>query len=125
MHPEINEVLVSGGDPLTMDNESLTQLFLHLRNARPGLVLRLCTRAAITEPSRLDGHTIALLAGFHPLRMSIHVNHPRELSAESRDVLAACIDAGIQVKVQTVLMQGINQPRRRADGVGCSGKEFD
>ena len=107
-HREIREVLVSGGDPLTMNNDKLEELFRQLRAARPGLVLRVCTRAPITEPSRLDSETVALLANFRPLWMSVHVNHPRELSAQSRDVFAACTDAGIPVKTQTVLMRGIN-----------------
>jgi len=107
-HGEIREVLVSGGDPLTLDNDRLPELFGRLRDARPGVALRLCTRIPITEPSRLDGETIALLAGFQPLRLSVHVNHPRELSGQSRSVLAACVDIGIPVKVQTVLLRGIN-----------------
>jgi len=106
--PEIREVLVSGGDPLTMDNDRLADLFRRLRAARPGLVLRLCTRVPITEPSRLDGETVAMLAAFRPLWISAHINHSRELSAESRDALASCVDAGIAVKVQTVLLRGVN-----------------
>jgi len=79
-----------------------------LRSARPGLSLRICSRAPITEPSRLDGETVALLAAFRPLRLSAHINHPRELSAQSRAALAACVAAGIPVKTQTVLLRGIN-----------------
>jgi len=107
-HAEIREVLVSGGDPLTMDNGRLSELFRQLRKVRPSLVLRLCTRSPITEPSRLDGETIAMLATFRPLWMSVHINHPRELSTPSRDALFACVNAGIPVKVQTVLLRGIN-----------------
>jgi len=107
-HTEIREVLVSGGDPLTVDNDGLAELFHRLRKARPELVLRLCTRVPITEPSRLDNETIEMLAGFRPLWMSVHINHPRELSYPSRHALAACVRAGIPVKVQTVLLRGIN-----------------
>jgi len=107
-HTEIREVLVSGGDPLTMNNDKLGELFRQLRKVRPGLVLRLCTRAPITEPSRLGNETIALLAKFRPLWLSVHINHPREFSAESRDALASCVNAELPVKVQTVLLRGIN-----------------
>jgi len=107
-HTEIREVLVSGGDPLTLDDDRLEAVFSQLRDARPDLVLRLCTRTPITEPSRLDGKTIAMLTKFRPLWMSVHINHPRELSAQSRDTFAACLSAGIPVKVQTVLLRGIN-----------------
>jgi len=107
-HMEIREVLVSGGDPLTLDNAALEELFRRLRAARPGVLLRVCTRVPITEPSRLDGDTIALFANFRPLRVVVHINHPRELSAPSRAALAACVDANIPVLVQTVLLRGIN-----------------
>jgi lysine 2,3-aminomutase len=107
-HTEIRELLVSGGDPLTLDNAALEELFLRLRSARPDLALRVCTRVPITEPSRFDAHTVALFANFHPLRMVVHVNHPRELSTPTRTALAICADAGIPVLAQTVLLRGIN-----------------
>ena len=107
-HGEIREVLVSGGDPLTADNAGLGGLLSLLRNVQPGLMLRLCTRVPVTEPSRLDEATIALCAAFRPLRLIVHINHPRELSAPCRAALAACVNAGIPVHIQTVLMRGIN-----------------
>jgi len=107
-HTEIRELLVSGGDPLTLDNPSLEELFRRLRSARPDLMLRVCTRVPITEPSRFDDNTIALFANFHPLRVVVQINHLRELSAPSRAVLAACVNAGIPVLVQTVLLRDIN-----------------
>jgi lysine 2,3-aminomutase len=106
--PGIREVLVSGGDPLTLDNAALHYLFSGLRSARPELMLRLCTKVPITEPSRLDRETLSLFAAFRPLRFSVHINHPRELSVQSRAVLAACVENGIPVHVQTVLLRGIN-----------------
>ena len=106
--PEIREVLVSGGDPLTLGNASLRDLFRDLRSARPDVALRICSRAPITEPSMLDGETAALFAEFRPLRLSVHVNHPRELSEQSRAALAACAQAGIPMLAQTVLLRGVN-----------------
>jgi lysine 2,3-aminomutase len=113
-HSEIREVLVSGGDPLTLDNTCLSDLLCRLRKARPAVMLRVCTRVPITEPLRVDRETIALFAQFRPLRLVVHINHPRELSAtpsfesSSCVALAACVSAGIPVHVQTVLMRGIN-----------------
>jgi lysine 2,3-aminomutase len=107
-HTEIREVLISGGDPLTLDNAALEELFRRLRSARPDLALRVCTRVPITEPSRLDNNTIALFANFRPLRVAVQINHPREISVPTRTALAACVDAGIPVLVQTVLLRGIN-----------------
>jgi len=107
-HTEIRELLVSGGDPLTLDNAYLEDLFRRLRATRPDLELRVCTRVPITEPSRMDSNTIALFANFHPLRVVVHINHPREFSTPSCAALVACVDAGITVLVQTVLLRGIN-----------------
>jgi lysine 2,3-aminomutase len=111
--PEIREILISGGDPLTARNETLEALFSSLRQARPGILLRICTRAPVTNPLRLCGETIALFQKFRPLRLSVHVNHPRELEALSPQVsagerLAACVEAGIPVHIQTVLLRGVN-----------------
>ena len=118
-HGEIQEVLISGGDPLTLDNACLDSLFRGLRQVRPGIVLRVCTRMPITEPERFDSETIALLACFYPLKLAVHINHPQELSDPSRTALAVCVQAGIPVYVQTVLLRGINDdPRLLADLFG-------
>ena len=107
-HPELQEILVSGGDPLTAGNNLIEKLFSALRQTRPEILLRVCTRVPITNPQRLCGKTITLFRQFRPLRLSVHLNHPRELSLPSRQVLAACVEAGIPVLVQTVLLRGIN-----------------
>jgi lysine 2,3-aminomutase len=106
--PGIREVLVSGGDPLTADNDRLERLFTELRRTLPGVLLRICTRAPVTVPSRLDEAAIALFRRFRPLRLAVHINHPAELAGESGQRLAACVEAGLPVHVQTVLLRGIN-----------------
>jgi lysine 2,3-aminomutase len=121
-HPEIREILISGGDPLTASDERLEWLFQGLREARPGLrsarpnlhtanpalSLRICTRLPITAPDRITAELVDLLRRFSPVRVAVHINHPRELSPESRRVLAAIAEAGIPVLVQTVLLKGVN-----------------
>ncbi|MDR0561769.1 MAG: KamA family radical SAM protein [Spirochaetaceae bacterium] len=107
-HSEIREVLVSGGDPLTASDEALAWLFGELRAARPGLLLRLCTRAPITDPYRLTPRFIELLQAYRPVRMAVHINHPRELAEPARKALGECAQAGIPVHVQTVLLRGVN-----------------
>jgi lysine 2,3-aminomutase len=111
-HSEIRELLISGGDPLTVPDARLAELFRQIREIKPDICLRVCTRAPITEPSRLSPETIELFRQYRPLRLAVHINHPRELSpalaAEARSGLAACIKAGIPVLVQTVLLRGIN-----------------
>jgi lysine 2,3-aminomutase len=108
VHPEIREILLSGGDPLTAEEDALDRLCGRLREARPGALLRLCTRAPVTDPARLSPALIETLACRRPLRMAVHINHPRELSPPTRQGLASCVEAGIPVHVQTVLLRGIN-----------------
>ena len=120
-HGEIREVLVSGGDPLTADDRDLERLFRLLRESSPSL--RLCTRVPITDPGRIGESTIAMLRRIAgevthrdtamqrdaaKLRMAVHINHPRELSPETRDTLTRITAAGIPVLVQTVLLRGIH-----------------
>jgi lysine 2,3-aminomutase len=106
--PGIRELLVSGGDPLTAPDAALEGLFSRLRAVRPDLSLRVCSRVPITFPERIGAGLSALFRRFRPLRMAVHINHPRELSGESRRAFASLRDAGIPVLVQTVLLKGIN-----------------
>jgi lysine 2,3-aminomutase len=106
--PEIREILVSGGDPLTADDGKLDDLFAKLRKARPGILIRLCSRVPVTDPKRLQSQTIGLLRRFKPLRVVTHINHPKELSPEARGAMASLVEAGLPVHVQTVLLKGIN-----------------
>ncbi|MHB9292918.1 putative L-lysine 2,3-aminomutase [Hollandina sp. SP2] len=107
-HSEIREILISGGDPLMAEDVLLAELFSALRDTRPGILLRLCTRVPITNPSRLTPETIGLLRTYRPLRMVVQSNHPRELAAPAQEVLTACVNQGIPVHIQTVLLRGIN-----------------
>jgi lysine 2,3-aminomutase len=110
-HPEIRELLLSGGDPLTASDARLEGLFQKLRAIRQGrgpLSLRVCTRLPITAPHRITADLVGLLSRFRPLRIAVHINHPRELSPESRRALTAVTETGIPVLVQTVLLKGIN-----------------
>jgi lysine 2,3-aminomutase len=107
-HPEIREVLVSGGDPLTAGDGELDALFASLRRARPGVLLRLCTRIPVTAPLRLGQETAAFLARWKPLRLAVHINHPRELEGPAGATLAACAGLGLPVLVQAVLLRGVN-----------------
>jgi lysine 2,3-aminomutase len=107
-HPEIRELLVSGGDPLTAPDEGLEELFTRLRTARPDLSLRICSRLPVTGPERIGAGLAGLFRRFRPLRVATHINHPRELSGECRRAFASLTGAGIPVLVQTVLLKGVN-----------------
>jgi lysine 2,3-aminomutase len=111
-HSEIREILISGGDPLTADDAALEQLMIALRKARPGIVLRICTRSPVTWPQRFSAKTIGLFSKYKPLRIMVHINHRRELEEEDGvsggQILKALVEEGIPVYVQTVLLKGIN-----------------
>jgi lysine 2,3-aminomutase len=107
-HPEVREVLVSGGDPLTASNSKLEALFSRLRAGREGILIRLCTRAPVTLPARLDEELIAILARYKPLKVVIHINHPNEMTPLFKEKIGLVLGAGVQVKSQTVLLRGIN-----------------
>lgn len=107
-HPELREILVSGGDPLVASDDRLEGLFAALRGARPGILLRVCTRLPVVHPFRIDAELVALFRRWRPLRLIVHINHPRELSPETTAALASCVDGGIPVHTQTVLLRGVN-----------------
>lgn len=107
-HPEIREVLVSGGDPLTASDEKLAAFFDILRKGRPGVSLRICTRAPVTLPERVDEGLLSLLARYRPLRVVIQANHPRELSEKVLEGFRKIVASGIPMRAQTVLLRGVN-----------------
>ena len=108
-HPEVAEVIVSGGDPLVMSTSRLAALLERLSGIESLLHMRLATRAPVTLPQRIDEELCrALRASGRSLWLMTHFNHPKELSEES---LAACerlVDHGIPVMNQTVLLRGVN-----------------
>jgi lysine 2,3-aminomutase len=107
-HPEIRDVLLSGGDALLLSDDKLDHLLARLR-AIPHLeFLRIGTRIPIFLPQRITPELCAMLKKYHPLFMSVHVNHPRELTTEVRTALGRLADAGIPLGNQSVLLKHVN-----------------
>ena len=107
-HPEIRDVLLSGGDPLLFNDERLENLLSRLRAIKHVEFLRIGTRIPIFLPQRITPELCAMLKKFHPLFMSVHSNHPRELTTEVRDALGRLADAGIPLGNQSVLLKHVN-----------------
>jgi len=107
-NPAIRDVLLSGGDPLLLSDEKLEYLLTRLRAIPHVEFLRIGTRIPIFLPQRITDELCAMLKKFHPLFISIHTNHPRELTVESREALGRLADAGIQLGNQSVLLRGVN-----------------
>lgn len=106
--PTIRDVLLSGGDPLLLSDEKLRRLLARLRSIPHVEFLRIGTRVPIFLPQRITPELCAMLRQFHPLFISIHTNHPRELTVESRAALGRLADAGIPLGNQSVLLRGVN-----------------
>jgi lysine 2,3-aminomutase len=109
-HVEIKEMLLTGGDPLTLSDSHLEKIISSLRKARPDLILRLCTRIPATFPSRVTESLIAMLKKYRsaPLFVMVQFNHPREITPQSTHAVGMFIDAGVPAFNQTVLLRGVN-----------------
>ena len=107
-HTEIRDVLLSGGDPLLFSDEKLEYLLSRLRALKHIEFLRIGTRIPLFLPQRITPELCAMLRQFHPLFISIHTNHPRELTTEVRAALGRLADAGIPLGNQSVLLKHVN-----------------
>lgn len=107
-HPDIREVILSGGDPLLMSDQRLQALLLALRELPDVMYIRVATRAPVTVPQRITDPLCHVLRSHPATWLMTHFNHPKELSAEACAALCRLVDHGIPVMNQTVLLRGIN-----------------
>jgi lysine 2,3-aminomutase len=108
-HPEIWEVILTGGDPLMLSPRRLSEIMADLAAIDHVKIVRLHTRVPVAAPARIDGDMVsALRAGGVTTWIAVHANHPRELSDEARGACARLADAGIPLVSQTVLLRGVN-----------------
>jgi lysine 2,3-aminomutase len=106
--PAIRDVLLSGGDPLTLPDEKLDYLLSHLQQIPHVEMLRIGTKIPVVLPHRITPALTRMLRRYHPLWMSIHFTHPEELTPEVREACTRLADAGIPLGSQTVLLAGVN-----------------
>ena len=107
-HEEIDEVLLSGGDPLTLGDDVLGKLIRVFRELRPDLVLRICTRIPGVQPSRISEKLSLILVDAKPLWVVVQFNHPRELTQDTEAAIENLTQNGLPVVSQTVLLRGVN-----------------
>jgi len=106
--PAIRDVLVSGGDPLLLDDERLGWLLSELRDIPSIEIIRIGTRVPCTLPMRVTVKLAKLLKRFHPLYINTHFNHPDEITPQAALACSRLADAGIPLGCQTVLLRGVN-----------------
>ncbi len=110
--PAIRDVLISGGDPLTLSTSKLEEIIASVRAISHVEIIRIGTRVPVVLPMRVDDELCAMLKRYHPLFVNTHFNHPKELTPLARAACEKLADAGIPLGNQTVLLRGVNKSAR-------------
>lgn len=108
---EIRDVLITGGDPLTMTDAFLENILSELRKIEHVEIIRIGSRTPVTMPQRITDELIAMLKKYHPLFINTHVNHPKEITIEAKKACEKLANAGIPLGNQAVLLNGINNDK--------------
>ncbi|MFZ0242568.1 MAG: KamA family radical SAM protein [Desulfobacterales bacterium] len=106
--PSVRDVLLSGGDPLTLSDDRLEWILARLRRIPHVEVVRIGTKIPAVLPQRVTGRLVRMLRKYHPLWMSLHFTHPDECTPETTRACGMLADAGIPLGSQTVLLKGVN-----------------
>ena len=107
-HPEIRDVILSGGDPLLLSNELLEAILKELRAIPSVEIIRIGSRMPVVLPQRITPALVKMLHRYHPLYLNTHFNHPDEITTASAKAISRLADAGIPLGNQTVLLRGVN-----------------
>ena len=107
-HPEVRDVLLSGGDALMQSDEMLEYVISSLRKIPPVEIIRLGSRVPVVMPQRITQSLCDMLKKYHPIWLNVHFNHPNEITPESAAACAKLADAGIPLGNQSVLLAGVN-----------------
>jgi lysine 2,3-aminomutase len=107
-HPEINDVILSGGDPLMLADAMLEKILKRLRQIPNVQVIRIGTKMPVVLPQRITNALCEIIKKYHPVFVNTHFNHPWEITEESRKACGRLVDAGCPVGNQTVLLKGVN-----------------
>lgn len=105
---KVRDVLISGGDPLTFSDEKLDEILSSLRAVKSVEMLRIGSRVPVFLPQRITPRLIEILRKYHPLYLSLHFSHHREITAATARACGMLADAGIPLGSQTVVLKGVN-----------------
>ncbi len=107
-HPEVRDVLLSGGDCLLVSDELLEYIISSLRAIPHVEIVRLGSRTPVVLPQRITPELCAMMKKYHPVWLNTHFNHPKEVTPEAAKACAMLADAGIPLGNQSVLLAGVN-----------------
>lgn len=111
-YPEVEEAILTGGDPLTLGDAQIEEWLAELRAIPSVRRIRIHTRVPVNLPSRITENLLEIFKKYmdatHPIFVVTHFNHPREIAPENIRTIAALVDAGIVVRNQSVLLRGVN-----------------
>jgi lysine 2,3-aminomutase len=107
-HPEVRDVLISGGDPLVMSDDRLEHVISELRKIEHVEIVRIGSRTPVVMPQRITPELCAMLKKYHPIWLNTHFNHPKEVTEDSKRACAMLADAGVPLGNQSVLLAGVN-----------------
>ncbi|HUF14102.1 MAG TPA: KamA family radical SAM protein [Longimicrobiales bacterium] len=107
-HPEVRDVILSGGDPFMLSDRRIEYLLSNLRTIPHVEIIRIHTRMPSHLPERITPELCAIVKQHHPVYVNVHFNHPDEMTPEAEVALAMLADAGIPLGSQTVLLKGVN-----------------
>lgn len=105
---QIRDVIISGGDPLTLDTSHLELIIAKVRAIKHIEIIRIGSRFPVVLPQRIDAELCDMLSKYGPIWLNTHFNHPREITPESAAACDRLLRAGVPVNNQTVLLRGIN-----------------
>lgn len=107
-HPEVRDVIMSGGDPMMLSDRRLEYLFQRLREIPHVEIIRIGSRITAHLPERITPEFCEMVKKYHPVYMNTHFNHPSELTPATVAALGRLADAGVPLGCQTVLLRGVN-----------------
>ena len=106
--PVVRDVLLSGGDCLCVEDETLEYIFTELRKIDHVEIVRLGSRTPVVMPMRITDKLCEMIKKFHPVWLNTHFNHPKEMTPEAAEACRKLADAGIPLGNQSVLLRGVN-----------------
>jgi lysine 2,3-aminomutase len=107
-HKEIRDIVVSGGDSLSLSDEKIEKILQGLRAIDHVEIIRLGSRMPVTNPMRITEKLVNIIKKYHPIFLNTHFNHPKEITKYSSRALNMLADAGVVLGNQTVLLRGVN-----------------